>query len=134
MPELRPGARVALAAGVVACAVAVGGCDLAYPEVVVTNRISAHVLMRNPSFNGCVWNVTLAYGDSTSPDRCLRGTDHVHFQKLDLDQEASDPDAPVWFNYQTISVKSVGYGSSHTFEVTSDDMEQDFSVPGPYGH
>jgi hypothetical protein len=111
-----------------------GGCDLAYPEVVVTNRISAHVLVRNPSFNGCVWNVTLAYGDSTSPGRCLRGSDHVHFQKLDLDQEASDPAALVWFNYQTISIESVGYGSSHTFEVTADDMEQDFSVPGPYGH
>jgi len=128
------GVRAALLAGFAAGSVTLGGCDLEYPEVVVTNRISAHVLMRNPSFNGCVWNVTLAYGDSTPPGHCLRGSDHVHFQKLDLDQEASEPDAPVWFNYQTASVKSVGYGSAHRFEVTSDDMEQDFSVPGPYGH
>jgi len=110
------------------------GCDVAYPEVVVSNYWGAHVLVRNPAFNGCVWNVTLAFGESTAPGRCLPGSDHVHFQKLDLDQEVSDQGVPVWFNYQTTSVKSVGYGSFHAFDVERDDVEQDFSVPGPYGH
>jgi len=134
VPPVARGIRTALAIGLVLGVVSASGCDMVYPQVVVTNEISAHVLIRDPSFNGCVWNVTLAYGDVTAPDRCLPGTDHVHFQKLDLDQEASAAGTPVWFNYQTISVKSAGYGSFHTFEVTSDDLEQDFSVPGPYGH
>ena len=41
---------------------------------------------------------------------------------------------PNWFNYQTISVKKVDYGGFQVFEITLGDMEQDFSVPGPYGH
>ncbi len=41
---------------------------------------------------------------------------------------------PNWFNYQTVSVKKADYGEFHIYEITLDDMEQDFSVPGPYGH
>lgn len=41
---------------------------------------------------------------------------------------------PNWFNYQTISVQRVDYGDFYIFEITTGDMEQDFSVPGPYGH
>jgi hypothetical protein len=41
---------------------------------------------------------------------------------------------PTWFNYQTISLKHVEDGQFRLFEITAADMEQDFSVPGPYGH
>jgi hypothetical protein len=41
---------------------------------------------------------------------------------------------PIWFNYQTISTKHVDYGEFRIFTITLDDIEQDFSVPGPYGH
>ena len=140
------------------------GCDLAYPEVAVVNRTADPVLLKNPAFNGCVWNVVLANGEATSPGRCLPGEDHVHFQKLDAaeycQEQATDGTlpgvcpcdggvrssrdggiqeglvnaVPTWFNYQTVSVKTVGYGHFYLFEIALDDMEQDFSVPGPYGH
>mgnify|MGYP005806496087 CR=1 FL=1 len=139
-------------------------CDFAYPEVAVVNRTNEHVLIKNLSFNGCVWDQVLAFEDATSPGRCLPGEDRVHFQKFDVEaycqEQAEDgtldgvcpcePDAdpdpgdgidpglineePNWFNYQTVSVKRVDYGDFHLFEITTDDMEQDFSVPGPYGH
>jgi len=145
-------------------AVALAGCDLNYPEIAVVNRTADPVLLKNPSFNGCVWNTVLANGAATSPGRCLPGDDHVHFQKLDAakycEEQAADGtlpgicpcdggvrapsdggiqeglvnSVPTWFNYQTISVKHVGYGQFCLFEITLDDMEQDFSVPGPYGH
>jgi hypothetical protein len=138
------------------------GCDLAYPEVVIVNRTADTLLLRNPSFSGCVWNVVLANGDATSPKRCLPGDDRVHFQRLDaeaycLDRvgtctlpglppcdggvaldggSAEEPPStkPTWFNYQTTSRKHVAYGSFYRLDVTLDDMEQDFSIPGPYGH
>jgi len=154
------------------------GCDFGYPEVVIVNRTAEHVLIKNPSFNGCVWNVVLAFDDTTPPGRCLPGKDQVHFQKLDVtaycteqacgdggftfseceedraseisdaavsdtwtDADADDAvdaevsvDAPTWFNYQTLSTKRVTYGDFRVFEITLDDIEQDFSVPGPYGH
>jgi len=120
------------------------GCDLAYPEVVIVNRTSEGLLVRNPSFNGCVWNAVLACGQATTPDRCLPGADRVHFQKLDVAAYAVAADGgaasdgglapPTWFNYQTVSVKRVDYGDFRVFEITRGDMEQDFSVPGPYGH
>jgi hypothetical protein len=139
-------------------------CDLEYPEVVVVNNTAARILVKNPSFNGCVWNTVLAYGEATSPGRCLPGGDRVHFQKLDVEEycraQAEDGtipslcscgggstaapanivDAgltsaePTWFNYQTVSAMRAGYGDFHRFEITLDDMEQDFSIPGPYGH
>jgi hypothetical protein len=140
------------------------GCDLAYPEVVVVNRTADTVLLKNPSFSGCIWPVVLANGSATSPGRCLPGDDHVHFQRLNagaycqdqagngtltgvcpcdggvspvLDGGDTDSDTnaqPMWFGYQTISIKHVDYGSFYLFEITLDDMEQDFSIPGPYGH
>jgi hypothetical protein len=143
------------------------GCDEAYPEVVVVNRIDEHVLIKNPSFNGCVWNTVLAKGEATAPGQCLPGEDRVHFQRYDAaaycreqaedrtldgicpcDPTPSSADGgvdagtdagltdeePRWFNYQTISVKRVDYGDFWRFDITLDDMEQDFSVPGPYGH
>ena len=136
----------------------VAGCDFAYPEVVVVNRTNEHILLKNLSFNGCVWDQVLGFGEVTSTGWCLPGEDRIHFQKLDVEaycQEQAedgaldrigvyDPDGgidpelvneePNWFNYQTVSVKRVDYGDFHLFEITTDDMEQDFSVPGPYGH
>ena len=152
-------------AGACLIATALSGCDLEYPEVVVENQTKDQMLVKNPSFNGCIWSTVLAYGAATSPGRCLPGDDHVHFQKFDAQeycqQQAADgtlsgiclcdggvieasPDGgvdsglvntvPTWFNYQTISIYHVDYGQFRIFEITLDDMEQDFSVPGPYGH
>jgi len=138
-------------------------CDLFYPEVVVVNKTDEHILLRNASFNGCRWNTVLAYEESTFPGRCLPGKDRVHFEKFDpkaycleqvddgtiadlcfcdeQDQPEGDPmdpglinEEPMWFNYQTLTVKRVDYDEFHVFEILLDDMEQDFSVPGPYGH
>ncbi|HVN52097.1 MAG TPA: hypothetical protein VMT43_11715 [Acidimicrobiales bacterium] len=135
------------------------GCELDYPEVVVVNQTADYIELRNPSFSGCVWNTVLGFGQTTTVARCLPGSDRVHFQKLDVAaycaQHADDPQVaaacagdtsagttiagtgqgdPVWFNYETVSVKRVDYGQFHLFAVTLDDMEQDFSIPGPYGH
>jgi hypothetical protein len=148
----------------VATALVLAGCDLAYPEVAVVNHTQDTILIKNASFNGCIWEAVLANGDTSSPGRCLPGSDRVHFQKYDAAkycrEQAKDGalpgvcpcdggasaqrDAgvmeglvntvPTWFNYQTITVKHVDYGKYYLFEITLDDMEQDFSVPGPYGH
>ncbi len=67
-----------------------GGCDLEYPEVAVVNNTAEYILIKNPSFNGCVWNTVLAYGAATSPGRCLPGDDHVHFQKFDAQEYCQD--------------------------------------------
>ncbi len=138
------------------------GCEEMYPEVVVTNTIDEHILIRNVSMNGCKWEDMLAYEDSTSPGRCLPGSDRIHFQKFDPktyceeqvddatidglcfcneeDRPEDDPmdsglinEEPMWFNYQTKQTFDIE-GGFHLFELTLDDMEQDFSVPGPYGH
>ena len=139
----------------------VSGCDLAYPEVVIVNTTGEQIQLRDLSFNGCVWDTVLAFGETTSVRRCLPGEDRVHFKKLDAAaycrQQAEDgtidglcpcdggvPDAgskqgltntvPTWFNYQTVSTQTAGYGELRVFEINLDDIEQDFSVPGPYGH
>ncbi|RJO64413.1 MAG: hypothetical protein C4523_18290 [Myxococcales bacterium] len=52
----------------------------------------------------------------------------------DSEQPSLAGTEPLWFNYRTVSVKKVGYREFHVFELTADDLEQDFSVPGPYGH
>ena len=150
-------------ARVLACTAPLIGCDYAYPEVVVVNELEDSVLVRNISFNGCKWDEMLAHEDATAPGRCLTGRDQVHFQKFDAaqycrtqveddnlpglcfcdaeDAPPTDPhdlglvsQSPLWFNYQTISQHEVEYGSFHRFVLRPDDLEQDFSVPGPYGH
>ncbi len=137
-------------------------CEEMYPEVVVSNTIDEHILIRNISFNGCKWENMLAFEDSTSPGHCLPGSDRIHFQKFDpkkyceeqvddgtidglcfcdeSDRPEEDPmdsglinEKPLWFNYQTKRSFNA-QGGFHHFELTPDDMEQDFSVPGPYGH
>lgn len=143
------------------------GCDFAYPEVVIINKTGEHIMLKDLSFNGCLWNTVIGFEESTSPSRCLPGTDHIHFKKFDASsyckEQAKDgtidgvclcdsdtnsvsdaKDGTVdegminsginWFDYQTISIKEVGYGEFHIYEVTLEDIEQDFSVPGPYGH
>ena len=114
-------------------AFAIAGCENAYPEVVVTNDTGESVQVRDVSFNGCLWTEVLSYGETTSPQRCPTGTDRVHFKKLDA-AKYSGQGAPLWFNYQTISEHSADYGDFQRIEITLTDMEQDFSVPGPYGH
>jgi hypothetical protein len=115
------------------------GCGSDYPEVVVVNELDVSVLVREVSFNGCKWDTVLAFGEATSPQSCLSGDDRIHFQKLgaaasDPDDPTAADDEPVWFNYQTSSLKRVDDGSFSRFVLTPDDLEQDFSVPGPYGH
>ncbi|MBI5536958.1 MAG: hypothetical protein HY898_29830 [Deltaproteobacteria bacterium] len=142
---------------------ALSGCDSAYPEVVVVNETDERIMLRELSFNGCLWTGVLAYGESTSPQRCPPGSDRVHFKKLDAAKycqeqaEAGTIDGkglcesgallpgtpsdsgptenvPRWFSYQTISEHAVSYGDFRRIEVTLTDMEQDFATPGPYGH
>ncbi|NLP02663.1 MAG: hypothetical protein GX089_09230 [Fibrobacter sp.] len=128
------------------------------PEVTIINRIAPEVLVQNPSFNGTVWNTVLRYGEATSPRPCMRGEGSVHFKKLDTysycrnqsryslidsicmcDSTWVSPDTdiidqtPIWFNYKTISATDADRGF-FLIELTEDNMEQDFSVPGPYGH
>ena len=136
-------------------------CEFDYPQIVIVNQTAVPLQLRNPSFSGCVWNTVLGYGETSSVARCPPGSDHVHFQKLDVAaycrQHLEDPvvvaacdgdagvslppgadagqgSVPTWFNYQTTSVQHAGYGEFHVFEIRLDDIEQDFSIPGPYGH
>jgi hypothetical protein len=134
-------------------------CQMADPEVVVINNLAEDVMVRDPSFGGTVWNTVLRSGEATSPRRCLRGDYRVHFKKIALHDYcrnqaryglidslcmcdsswiSSDTDiidaTPNWFNYQTRSSREAGYGDFIVFELTSGDMEQDFSTSGPYGH
>lgn len=116
------------------------GCELAYPEVVVVNQTDEHTLLRRISFNGCLWEGVLAYGEATPVDSCLPGEDRIHFEKLDTAawcaEHATDAQAasPLWFAYQTMARRQAEPGEFQRFEVTLSQIEQDFSVPGPYGH
>jgi hypothetical protein len=154
------GLVVVVALGVLAAACA----DIApeSPQVVVVNNIGPAVMIKGVSVSGCEWDAVLEYGQATAPQRCLAGHDRVHFQKYDAIEyclgqaknatienlclcseegsEASDVDvgpptvAPVWFNYQTVSVKHLVAGRFDRFVLNADDLTQDFSIPGPYGH
>jgi hypothetical protein len=146
-----------------AAALLVIGCGPEDPEVIVVHGLDEDVLVRSISFLGCKWDMVLAAGDATSPQFCLPGEDRVHFQKLDaseycerqvedgnipelcacdeagagegdpFDLDVVDREPP-WFNYRTVSVKRVEHGSFGRWVLTQDDLEQDFAVPGPYGH
>lgn len=102
-------------------------------------------MVKNISFNGCLFSGVLAYEQSTSPEFCLPGKDKVHFLKYDAKSyqedegesemdDTTDSDKPLWYPYQTVTVKSVEYGEFHRFELVPGDLEQDFSTPGPFGH
>lgn len=135
---------------VLAASLALAGCEQSYPELVIINNTAESILVRNPSFNGCRWNQVLALGQATTPGRCLPGTDRVHFEKYDVREQLDELEAragdagsvdadpgelrPMWFPYQTRTVRRVGCGELYRFELRLDDMEQDFAVPGPYGH
>jgi hypothetical protein len=144
------------AALTLAVPILLAACQLTYPEVVVVNRTAPNIIVKNPSFNGCIWETVIEYGQATSPGRCLPGRDRVHFQKYDayeycfplqgdggtgqaclsdggMGTDGGLPE-PMWFNYQTVSVRHAGSTDFEIFEITLDDMEQDFSIPGPYGH
>ncbi|MCD6496935.1 MAG: hypothetical protein J7M25_01340 [Deltaproteobacteria bacterium] len=148
---------------VAASAPAITSCEEIEPEVVVVNMTGERILIRGISFQGCRWDQVLAYGEATSPQRCIPGSDHVHFKKFDVEEyckeQAADgtldglclcdggkpiarspvddgliDETPLWFNYQSISIKRAEGPGFYRFEIVSDDMEQDFGVPGPYGH
>ena len=152
----------ALGASCLFLAASAGSCEYRYPEISVANQIDERVLIRNPAFNGCAWTTTLALGEVTAPNRCLPGDDRVHFQKFDAakycEEQAKDGtiagicpcgDAgvpstavdqglvnavPLWFNYETVSSQHADYDGFYLFRITPDGIEQDFSIPGPYGH
>lgn len=119
-------------------------CEEAYPEVVVVNNLREDVLIRNISFNGCQWDVMLAYGEATSPGSCLTGEDQVHFEKFtastydalvtEAKEAGEETPEPMWFRYQTVKVHRVDYGQFLLVTLELSELEQDFSAPGPYGH
>lgn len=115
-----------------ACALWLMGCADAYSEIVVVNDIEERVLIRDVSFNGCLWSVVLAYGESTTPQRCAPGADRIRFEKLDTAKQTDE--TPLWFHYQTRSEHETGYSDFEKLEIRPNDVEQDFSVPGPHGH
>jgi hypothetical protein len=145
-------------------AVGATACDLAYPQVAVVNRLGQAVQIRAVSFNGCAWSEVLAVDQATPPGKCLPGDDNVHFQMFDAEAWAQEqakagnlagvtttgattttpatgsaytgpvPIEPLWYNYQTTAVIHVGYGDFKVVDVTSEAIEADFSIPGPYGH
>lgn len=148
---------------VVAASLLLSSCEAFYPEVIVINEIGEAVLVRNISFNGCLWDEVIEFEEATSPGRCLSGSDRVHFARIDAtsycldqvddetipelcycepedepDDEPMDPglvnETPQWFNYQTITEYRAETGDLLIVRLVLDDMEQDFSVPGPYGH
>lgn len=41
---------------------------------------------------------------------------------------------PVWFAYRTTAAHEAAHGDFLVIEVRADGIEQDFDVPGPYGH
>jgi hypothetical protein len=139
------------------------GCDAFDPEVVVVNDIDEAILVRQVSFNGCLWPSLVAHGEATPPGRCLPGADRVHFQRFDAeqycrnqvadgdlpelcfcDEQAQPPDDPLeldiidrtpqWFNYRTDYEVEVERGDVVRIVLEADALEQDFSVAGPYGH
>jgi len=122
-----------VALGTLPCLVT--ACDLVYPEVVVVNQTAATVLLKDLSFSGCAWSTVLGFGEATSPERCLPGEDRVHFQKIDLTNvDLHAAIAPTWFRYRTVLPRRAAYGDFQRYEIRLEDLEQDFSVPGPYGH
>jgi hypothetical protein len=109
----------------------------------IVNNTSENTLIVNPSYNGVRWFVTLKYGESTSPEYALPGKGEVHFKRFNAHEYCSNIDnsdtdivsqTPLFFNYKTITQYDINRGDFLKIEITSDNMEEDFSVPGPYGH
>ncbi|MFA6032332.1 MAG: hypothetical protein WC889_05485 [Myxococcota bacterium] len=118
---------------------AFAGCDVAYPAVVIENQLDPRIIISHISYNGCIWEQAIAYGETTTVQFCPSGEDRVHFKKFDAGAYAgggqqSDTGAPLWYPYKTISVKRTKYGTFSKFTLTKADWEQDFDAPSPYGH
>lgn len=135
------------------------GCTQLEPEIVIVNKIGEEFLIVDPSFNGAIWNTVLRYNQATSPQRCMPGKDNVHFKKYDaysycrkvtkynlidslcmcdsswVSNDTDIVDAiPIFFNYKTKEIYEAVWTKFLVIEITKENMEQDFSVPGPYGH
>ena len=134
-------------------------CMFREPEVVIINRIAPEVLVRNPTINGTIWETVLKYDEASTVSACMAGSGNVHFQSIDfyyfcrehashsridsicmcdtswLSEDTAMFDIrPLWFNYQSISVNEIRNGDFLVIQLTLNDMEPDYSVPGPYGH
>jgi len=140
-------------AACLALALALAACEA---EVVIENGLEAPVEIRELSFNGCLWPVLLAPGERTSPCSCPPGADRVHFKRFDAQafvsgvleevargSRAYPPSgdrlgvklpAPLWFAYRTREPVELEPGALQVLRVTPGQIEQDFEVPGPYGH
>ncbi|MBU1219169.1 hypothetical protein KKF34_17475 [Myxococcota bacterium] len=119
---------------------AVSACEDVYPEVVIVNKTRHDVLIKDISYNGCIWSGVLAYGEATAPQKCLPGSDRVHFKKFtattyeEYDEDALEPLTPTWFNYMTTRSYDASTLDFYLIEIDLEGLEQDFSAPGPYGH
>lgn len=136
------------------------GCTLDEPEVVIVNLIDEQTMVANPSFNGAVWHTVLRYGEYSAPQRCLRGSDQVHFLLFDpyaycraqaasgaLDSlcpcdstTPAPPDStqssarPLWLTFQTISVHEASAGDYYIIELRANNIMRDYTTPGAAGH
>ncbi len=135
------------------------GCDDLYPEVVVINSLGGSIMVKDISAGGCLYEGVLTYNNATSPMRCLPGEYSITFKKIDVEKYCktqteygnieglclcdggtpyADTDivskGPLWYNYKTMKSFIFKRGESYLIELKQDDIEQDFSVPGPYGH
>jgi hypothetical protein len=133
-----------------------GACELVNPEVAVQNDLGTPVQIRDISFNGCLWPTVLAPGEATSPCGCTPATERVRFKKFDAqsyvnkvlddlahgsrdypptsDRVGVQLPTPLWYSYRTRSTSELGYGGFQVIHLRPEDIEQDFDVPGPYGH
>ncbi|MBM4396602.1 MAG: hypothetical protein FJ087_13055 [Deltaproteobacteria bacterium] len=66
--------------------------------------------------------------------RVCTSCDRVHFSRLDVARHADGGREPVWFAYRTTAAHEAAHGDFLVIEVRADGIEQDFDVPGPYGH
>lgn len=135
------------------------GCDDIYPEVVIKNSLGESTIIKDISAGGCIYSEVLTYGNTTSPMRCLPGKQKITFKKMDIERycltqtEYGNIDGlclcdggtpildtdivskePLWYNYMSIKTFDLKRGESYFVELKAEEIEQDFSVPGPYGH
>ena len=89
-------------------------------------KLDAHAYCSAQAADGMLDDVCLCHSDTDNTD-----TDDDDSPAVD---EGLVNEEPNWFNYQTVSVHEVDYGQFRRFEITLNNLEQDFSVPGPYGH
>ncbi len=130
-----------------------------YPEVVVINKLGPAFMMKDISAGGCIYEGVVGYEKATAPMHCLPGNFRVTFKRINLEKycqtqteygnldglclcDGGTPNAdtdiiskePLWYNYMTRTEYRFERGESYIIEIPPDAVDQDFTVPGPYGH